>query len=326
MSEESSRLRGRSLSSIGLDLVRGMYRHGAVDSARLMAFNFFLSVVPLLVLLGFVLGRFVRRRGVEALVGPLLETIPDAAADLVRHELERLAGASVTPIAPLSVVTFLWLTSSGIHQMMDVFELAAAAPRRAWVKQRVIALATVALGVGALSLTSWALVSADDALHRQDTAEPSATSVPASSSSAAPMPSAGRAAKAPARAPKPTAPLPAKKRHLLNRVHSPWERTFAGGVVLMVGLLGLASFYRFAVEHPTGVRRRAWPGAMGAMGFWIAVSWFFGAYIGSLGSYAVYYGSLAAVAVLLVWLYLTSLALLFGAEVNALLEGVGAHE
>ena len=33
-----------------------------------------------------------------------------------------------------------------------------------------------------------------------------------------------------------------------------------------------------------------------------------------------------AVAVLLVWLYLTSLALLFGAEVNAMLEGVGAHE
>jgi uncharacterized BrkB/YihY/UPF0761 family membrane protein len=32
------------------------------------------------------------------------------------------------------------------------------------------------------------------------------------------------------------------------------------------------------------------------------------------------------VAVLLVWLYLTSLALLFGAEVNAMLEGVGAYD
>ena len=39
-----------------------------------------------------------------------------------------------------------------------------------------------------------------------------------------------------------------------------------------------------------------------------------------------YYGSLAAVAVLLVWLFLTSLVLLVGAEVNAMLEGVGAHE
>jgi uncharacterized BrkB/YihY/UPF0761 family membrane protein len=32
------------------------------------------------------------------------------------------------------------------------------------------------------------------------------------------------------------------------------------------------------------------------------------------------------VAVLLVWLFLTSLALLLGAELNALLEGVRAHE
>jgi membrane protein len=100
----------------------------------------------------------------------------------------------------------------------------------------------------------------------------------------------------------------------------------AGTTVLLVGLLGLAGFYRFAVEHRPGVRRRAWQGATAAMVAWLAVSWLFGSYIGSLGTYAVYYGSLAAVAVLLVWLYLTSLALLFGAEVNAMLEGVGAYE
>jgi membrane protein len=44
--------------------------------------------------------------------------------------------------------------------------------------------------------------------------------------------------------------------------------------------------------------------------------------VSSLGNYALYYGSLAAVAVLLIWLYLSSLALVFGAEVNAQLEGV----
>jgi membrane protein len=62
------------------------------------------------------------------------------------------------------------------------------------------------------------------------------------------------------------------------------------------------------------------------MGSWLVVSWIFGTYLGSLGTYTVYYGSLAAVAVLLVWLYLTSISLLLGAEVNAMLEGVGAHE
>jgi membrane protein len=92
--------------------------------------------------------------------------------------------------------------------------------------------------------------------------------------------------------------------------------------LLAVGLAVLAAFYRYGVEHPAGVRRRAWPGALVAVLAWLVVSWGFGNYVISLGKYAVYYGSLAAVAVLLVWLWLTSLALLLGAEVNAQLEGV----
>jgi membrane protein len=305
---------------VALRVVRGMRAHHAVDSARLMAFNFFLSVVPLLVMLGYVTGRLVRKRGVEAVVGPLLETIPDASADLVRHELERLAGARSTSIAPLGLVTFLWLTSSGIHQMMDVFEVAVGATVRPWWKQRLIALAAVGIGLGAMSFTAWGLVAGDDRLHSDD-ADVSASTTPAA---VAPAPSGSPPSKG---SPRPARPPPiVKKRHLLTRAHAPWERVVAGGAVLLVGLLGLAAFYRFAVEHPAGIRRHAWPGTMTAMAAWIAVSWFFGSYLASVGAYAVYYGGLAAVAVLLVWLYLTSLALLLGAEVNAMLEGVGAHE
>jgi membrane protein len=307
-----------SFGAILIRLGRGMYEHGALDSARLMAFNFFLSVVPLLVLMGFVLGRVVRRRGVEAVVGPLLETIPDASADLVRHELERLAGSSAASIAPLGVVTFLWLTSSGVHQMMDVFEVAAQAPRRPWWKQRVIALVTVALSLGSFSLAAWALVQGDDVVHRDETGDASPEA------GVKPTPAHGGSA---AQRPHDVHPQGRKKkRQMLNRLHEPWERVVAGTTVLLVGLGGLALFYRLAVEHRTNVRRRALPGALAAMGAWLAVSWVFGTYIGSLGTYAVYYGSLAAVAVLLVWLYLTSLALLFGAEVNAMLEGVGAYD
>jgi membrane protein len=91
---------------------------------------------------------------------------------------------------------------------------------------------------------------------------------------------------------------------------------------LLCGTAILAGFYRFAVEHPRGVHRRAWPGAFAAVAFWLVVSWAFGEYAMSLGNYAVYYGGLTAVAVLLIWLYLTSLSLVVGAEVNAQLEGV----
>jgi membrane protein len=91
--------------------------------------------------------------------------------------------------------------------------------------------------------------------------------------------------------------------------------------MLVAGMLLLASFYRFSVEHPARVRRRIWPGTITAVVCWLVVSSGFSAYAASIADYALYYGGLAAVAVLLVWLYLTSLSLVVGAEVNAQLEG-----
>ena len=105
-------------------------------------------------------------------------------------------------------------------------------------------------------------------------------------------------------------------------MHAPWERAVGLAALFALSLGGLASFYRVAVEHPAGVRRRAWPGAIVALVAWVLISWIFGVYVGSLASYALFYGSVAAVAVLLVWFYLTSWSLLLGAEVNAQLEGL----
>jgi membrane protein len=96
---------------------------------------------------------------------------------------------------------------------------------------------------------------------------------------------------------------------------------FAALSMLAVGMAFLAGFYRFAVERPPGRRRHVVPGTIAAVTCWLIVSWGFGTYVASTADYALYYGSLAAVAVLLVWLYLTSLALIVGAEVNALFEG-----
>ena len=105
-------------------------------------------------------------------------------------------------------------------------------------------------------------------------------------------------------------------------MHTPLEQAIAATLMLVLGTTLLAGFYRFAVEHPPGAKRRVWPGTVAAVGSWLVVSWFFGLYAVSMASYTLYYGSLAAVAVMLVWLYITSLALVVGAEVNAQLEGV----
>ena len=61
-------------------------------------------------------------------------------------------------------------------------------------------------------------------------------------------------------------------------------------------------------------------GAAIAIVTWLVASAAFGFYVSNFGSYNKTYGSLAGVIVFLLWLWLTNLALLFGAEVDAELE------
>ena len=59
-----------------------------------------------------------------------------------------------------------------------------------------------------------------------------------------------------------------------------------------------------------------------AIGVWVLASLGFGVYVTNFGSYNSTYGSLAGVIIFLLWLWLTNLALLFGAEVDAEVERV----
>jgi membrane protein len=61
-------------------------------------------------------------------------------------------------------------------------------------------------------------------------------------------------------------------------------------------------------------------GAIFAIVVWVIVSAAFGFYVSNFGSYNKTYGALAGVIVFLLWLWLTNLALLFGAELDAELE------
>ena len=74
-------------------------------------------------------------------------------------------------------------------------------------------------------------------------------------------------------------------------------------------------------------------GALVAIVVWVLASAAFGFYVANFSSYNKTYGSLAGVIVFLLWLWLTNLALLFGAELDAELErgrelqaGVAAEE
>ena len=286
--------------------VRGMIEHNAFEAAAAIAFWFFLSLVPLLVLLGFLIGHVARTKGVDALAEPLLEVVPDTADDIIRKELARLAGGGGTSLAPLGVAGYFWTASSGLHNLMDVFETGLRCRRRAWWKKRLIALGWVILGLLTACLLAWSLVRVDSVLQSPDPDVESAELAGAAAGSVVATtvlgtPRLGDRGKGASRA---NHAHPGLKHRVRTAFDTAKEEVVAGVLLLALGLAFLAGFYRFAVEHSATAQRRAWPGAVTAIACWLLVSWGFGAYVGSIANYALYYGSLAAVAVLLVWSYI----------------------
>jgi membrane protein len=75
------------------------------------------------------------------------------------------------------------------------------------------------------------------------------------------------------------------------------------------------------------------PGGVLAVALWLAASGLFALYVSNFSSYNATYGTLAGVIIFLVWLWITNVAILLGAELNAELErqreleaGVPEHE
>ena len=59
------------------------------------------------------------------------------------------------------------------------------------------------------------------------------------------------------------------------------------------------------------------PGAIFAVFVWLLASALFAFYVANFGSYDKTYGTLGGIVTLLVWMWITNLALLFGVELNA---------
>ena len=91
-------------------------------------------------------------------------------------------------------------------------------------------------------------------------------------------------------------------------------------LVLALALLAFAVTYYLAPD----LKRREWhwvsPGAIAGVALWMVVSIALRVYLHFFNSYSATYGSLGGVIVLLLWFYLSGIALLSGAALNGVLE------
>lgn len=247
-------------------LVHNLDRHDAVRAANAMAFDAFLSIIPLVAMLGWVVAKL-HQRG-EIVLAPILRAAPGPVSALADQELLRLGDVSLAAVAPLSLAGFLWVSSGGLSTAMGVFETIFLAGARPWYVRRAVAIACVLGGLvmtGALAFVTFAVATAIG-------------------------PTGGAVI----------------------------------GLVLPTLVLvgGLVGFMRIAVRRPASMRRQFLPGAVVTAALWDLVSLAYAYYVSAIAKYTTFYGSLASVAILLLWLWLLAMALLVGGEVNAQLEGI----
>jgi membrane protein len=91
-------------------------------------------------------------------------------------------------------------------------------------------------------------------------------------------------------------------------------------VLLMFVLVAFGLMYYFAPDVPRERLRCLIPGTVIGVGIWLTVSFLFRYYVRHFTHYSVTYGAIGAIIVLMLWFYLSSLAILIGGEVNSIVE------
>jgi membrane protein len=90
---------------------------------------------------------------------------------------------------------------------------------------------------------------------------------------------------------------------------------------VLIAMLAFAYVYWVTPDLETRSFRRMLPGAAVAVIGWIVVSWGFSQYVHNFANVGAIYGAFAGAIVLVVWVWLSNVTLLIGAEVNAHLLG-----
>jgi membrane protein len=91
-------------------------------------------------------------------------------------------------------------------------------------------------------------------------------------------------------------------------------------LAIVVAMLAFAYVYYVTPDLPERHFRVMTPGAVTAVIVWIAISWGFSQYLSHYSEVNAIYGTFAGLIILVFWVWLTNVALLFGAELNSAIE------
>jgi len=94
-------------------------------------------------------------------------------------------------------------------------------------------------------------------------------------------------------------------------------QTMTWAVAACLVSVTFAIFFRYAPDRRAAKWRWLSLGSVASTLLWLGITLGFGFYVANIGNYNATYGSLAAIVIFLMWLFLSAYAVLIGAEINA---------
>ncbi len=265
------------------EFLKALYKEVGDDDIALVAgavtYNIILAVIPFLVFVLTLLPYFIPEETVNLLIEQLQLLMPSNTAQSLTTEIERILLVERNNILVFSLAFSLWSASSAVNVILRALNKAYNVQN----DERSWIHRRLLAAIGAIT-TAGAIFIAGAAIIGGNV----------------------------------TINFLQSKGFL----QSPWLTTAVqtGRFLTSILLVTLVwSFLYWLLPNKSGKYRLLSVGAVVGVTIWVAASMGFSVYVSRFGNYATTYGSLAGVIISLLWVYISALALLLGAEINVTL-------
>ena len=255
-----------------------------LNRASELAYNFLLSIFPLLLFLLSLLGIFAERTALRnQLFSGLAHVLPPSASNLISQTINEITQSSGGGKLTTGIVLFLWSATGGVTTVISVLNAAYhVRESRPWYKVRAIALALTFAG-SLLVIVALAVVLLGGQVTHFIGARVGERTLSA----------------------------------LIWKVLQ-WP------LALFFMSFAFALVYYFGPDVKARHWYWITPGSVSGVLLWLASSFGLRVYLHFFNTYSKTYGSLGGVMILLLWFYVAGLAFLIGGEVNAVIERAAA--
>jgi membrane protein len=248
--------------------------------AAQLAYYWLFSIFPLLIFLTTLLAFLPMRRDLDQWIGTFAAVLPPEAYTLLNNTFQQIASQQRGGLLSFSILLILWSSSSGMEAIIGALDRAyGAGPARAWWKQRLLAVA-LTLGLAVFIISALTLIFFGESIGARM----------------------------------------ATYFGFSGTFETVWALA-QWPIVVGLTLLGVELIYYFAPNFGRGKNGKRWdwltPGAVFAVGLWLLISFGLRFYVSRFGHFDATYGALGGVMVLMLWLYLTGVAILVGGEINS---------